>query len=741
MRTGMLAAIAGLVVLRWLPALPPTGWVLGMLAVGIVLSVGRVYPLGLFLLGLSWSCISTQSALDDRLPAELDGRTLWLEGTVAGLPEVSREVVRFELRDATSRRYVLPRKMRLSWYDGPQLRGGEVWRMAVRLKRPRGLVNPQSFDYEAWLLGQRIGAGGTVKSGYRLREAGGLSSWRDRLRQQLLAASAAGQAGALSALVLGDGSGLSSADWLVFQNTGTVHLMVISGQHIGLMAALLYGLVAGLARLGWWPQRWPWLPVACVVSFAGAMGYGLLAGFQVPVQRACVAVALVLIWRWRYRHLGVIDPLLISLLAVLLWEPLVCLQAGFWLSFGAVILLVLIFSGRLGAWRWWSSLWRVQWTMAVGLVPLLVVQGLPISITSPLANLIAGPIVGFITVPLGLLGMVLLPVPWLGEGLLWLAGGTLNILFSVLALLAQLLPAWTPSALPLWAWGCGLIGGLVLLMPAALPMRSLGLGLLMPLVFLPAVRPESGEADVWVLDVGQGLSVLIRTRDYDLLYDAGPKFGEFDTGQRIVVPSLRALDVRKLDMMLISHADTDHSGGAIAITQGVPVRRVVSGEPVKLGAALKADPCLSDAQWQWNGVRFRLWQWSGARNGNQASCVLMVEAGGEQLWLTGDIDQDAERGLVENTGLQRVHWLLAPHHGSRSSSSQLLLERVRPANSLISRGAHNAFGHPHEAVVQRYRDVGTQIYDTAEQGAIRIKLGRFVPAESGRAQLHFWREK
>ncbi|WP_339522116.1 DNA internalization-related competence protein ComEC/Rec2 [Pseudomonas sp. EA_35y_Pfl2_R111] len=741
MRIGILALVAGLLVLRFLPALPPL-WLLIVLPVAaLMLLPFRSFPIALFLFGFTWACVSAQWALDDRLARHLDARTLWLQGQVVGLPEVGEGVVRFQLEQVVSRRDKLPARLRLSWYGGPTLRAGETWRLAVRLKRPHGLVNPQSFDYEAWLLAQRIGATGTVKSGELIAPARGSGAWRDRLRQQLLATPAHGREGALAALVLGDGSGLSTADWQVLQNTGTVHLMVISGQHIGLLAALLYGLVAGLARLGLWPRNWPWLPCACVMAVAGALAYGLLAGFEVPVQRACVMVGLVLLWRWRFRHLGVWLPLLLAVLAVLLWEPLASLQPGFWLSFGAVMLLILIFSGRLGAWPWWSTLLRAQWAMAIGLLPLLLALGLPVSASGPLANLLAVPVVGILVVPLALLGTLLLPVPGVGAALLWLAGWVLNLLFELLALLALWLPAWLPSALPYWAWLLVALGALVLLLPAALPMRSLGVLLLLPLLFSPQQRPENGRAEVWVLDVGQGLAVLVRTQGHDLLYDAGPRFGEFDTGERVVLPSLRALDVRGLDLLLISHADNDHAGGAAAIKRGLPVNQVLSGEPDKLAPLLLADACVNGLSWNWDGVEFSTWRWTQATDGNQASCVLRIEANGERLWLTGDIDSDAERALLNSGLMMPAQWLLAPHHGSRSSSSAALLAQVRPAAALVSRGAHNAFGHPHDEVVARYRALNTQLYDTALHGAIRIRLGAFEQAQGLRYRARFWREK
>lgn len=347
MRTGMLALAAGLLSLCFLPALPAIGWLAVLPVVALMLLPFRTYPLAFFLLGLAWACVSAQWALDDRLPEPLDGQTRWLEGRVVGLPQQAEGVLRFELEGGRARRGRIPQRLRLAWYGGPPVHSGERWRLAVKLKRPAGLVNLQAFDHEAWLLAQRIGATGTVKDGQLL--AATQESWRARIRQRLLQVDAHGRAGGLAALVLGDGSGLSREDWRVLQDTGTVHLMVISGQHISLLAAVMYALVAGLAHYGLWPGRWPWLPWACGLAFASALGYGLLAGFDVPVRRACVMVALVLIWRLRFRHLGAWWPFLLALNAVLLFEPLASLQPGFWLSFTAVAVLILIFGGRLGA--------------------------------------------------------------------------------------------------------------------------------------------------------------------------------------------------------------------------------------------------------------------------------------------------------------------------------------------------------------------------------------------------------
>ena len=738
MRTGMVALALGLLALRFLPALPPV-WLCTLLPViGLMLLPFRTYPVAFFLFGLSWACLQAQWALDDRLPSRLDGETRWVEGRVVGLPQHTEAVVRFELADARSRHGTVPPLMRLAWYGGPPVKSGERWRVAVKLKRPAGLLNPHAFDYDAWLLAQRIGATGTVKDGELLSEA--RWAWRDGIRQRLQAVDAQGRTGVLTALVLGDGSGLSRQDWQVLQDTGTVHLLVISGQHIGLLAGVVYLLIAGLARYGLWPNRLPWLPWACGLAFAAALGYGLLAGFEVPVRRACLMIGLVLLWRLRFRHLGAWWPLLLALNGVLLLDPLASLQPGFWLSFAAVAVLIFTFSGRLGPWRWWQTWTRAQWLIAIGLGPLLLVLGLPISLSGPLVNLLAVPWISLLVLPPALLGTLLLPVPYVGEGLLWLAGGLIDGLFRGLAWVAGQVPAWVPTAIPLWVWGLGALGAFLLLLPRGVPLRPLGWPLLLLLIFPPRSEIPEGVADIWQLDVGQGLAILVRTRHHTLLYDAGPRFGDNDLGERVVLPALRKLGVDGIDLMLISHAHADHAGGARAVAQGLPVKHVLGGEPAELPNEWQAAGCESGRRWTWDGVNFELWQWAHARESNPKSCVLQIEASGERMLLTGDIDMAAERALLESPLAIPTDWLQSPHHGSRSSSSMALLDRLRPKAVLISRGQGNSFGHPHPTVLARYQKYGMAIYDSADQGAIHLQLGRFEAPRSMRLERRFWRD-
>ena len=733
MRTGMFALALGLLCLGFLPVLPSVGWLIALAACAVASLFTRVWPLGCFLLGLCWACGSAQLALDDRLAAGLDGRTLWLEGRVVGLPARTAQGVRFELDAARTRRAELPQRLQLSWFGGPPLRAGEQWRLAVTLLRPAGLRNPHGPDREAQLLARRVGATGTVKAGQLLAPVTG--GWRDALRQRLLAVEANGRTAALVALVLGDGAGLAREDWQTLQATGTVHLLVISGQHIGLVAGLLYGLVAGLARWGLWPVRLPWLPWACGLAMAAALAYGWLAGAGVPVQRACLMLAVVLLWRLRFRHLGALLPLLLALVVVLLVEPLAALLPGFWLSFSAVATLLYCFSARLGGWRPWRAWTRAQWVIAIGLLPVLLATGLPVSLSAPLANLVAVPWISLAVLPLALLGTVLLPLPGVGEALLWLAGGLLDLLFRGLALVAQQRPAWMPPALPVWAWLLVCLGALLLLLPRGVPLRGLG-GVMLLALWVPREPVPLGQVEVWQLDVGQGLAVLLRTRHHNLLYDAGPAKGDSDLGERVVLPTLRKLGVAALDVMLVSHAHADHAGGAAAIQRGLPVRRIIGGEAL---GDVPLQPCVSGERWDWDGVRFSLWRWADAQSSNDRSCVLMVEAQGERLLLAGDMEAGAERAWLAATEAPGIDWLQSPHHGSRSSSSEAFIRATAPRGVLISRGRNNSFGHPHVQVLERYRRYGVAIHDTAVEGALRLVVGRQGEVEGVRGQRRFWR--
>lgn len=740
MRASLLAFALGVLLLRALPVLPSMPLLAAFAAVALILLGTRLAAVGAFGLGLAWAVLHAQWALDDRLDPGLEQRVLWIEGRVSGLPAVDTDSVGFLLADASSRRDLkLPALIRLNWYGGPRPLAGERWRLAVELRSPAGLANSLGQDREAWLLAQGIGATGSVKDGQRLVAASGLATWRDGIRQYLHSRDPAGQGGLLAALVVGDASGITDAQWQLFQDTGTVHLMVISGQHIGLIALSVYALVVTLARRGYWPRRLPWRLSAAVLTIATALGYGLLAGFEVPVQRACVMVTLGLVWQLGRQQVRLADAVLLALVLVLAANPLVSLLPGFWLSFGAVLLLLWSFAGRLGRLPWWLTLGRAQWCMAVGLAPLLLALGLPLSLSGPLANALAVPLMDLAIVPLALAG-TLLSLLWspLGAPALWLAGGLLQGLLWLLGGLAHLAGAWQPVLAPTWAlWLAGL-GALLALLPAGLPLRGYGALLMLPALFPPVPLPAEGQARISVLDVGQGLAVLVRTRDHALLYDAGPRQGSYDSGARVVLPNLRAAGVDQLDVLLLSHADADHAGGASAVAKGLPPGRVLSGESRRLEPGLRAQDCTDGGSWRWNEVSFTTW-WRPSADSNASSCVLKIDASGERLLLTGDIDERREAELVASGLPLAADWLAAPHHGSRSGSSISFIDAVQPRGVLISRGRHNRYGHPHPLVMERYRERGVLAYDTAELGALSWTLGRWERPRGQRERAAWWR--
>ncbi len=741
-----LAGIAGLLSLRWLPWLPGTLWLLFGAAVALLFLYRGVFPLGVFILGLCWACLSAQWALNDQLSPELDGRTLWLEGTVVGLPEWPQvqgqpATVRFELEQAESRRAQLPQRMRLSWRAPPeQVKAGERWRLAVRLRRPDGSLNPHGFDYQAWLFAQRIGATGSIKAGQRLAQGQGLHHWRESVRTLLQRHGPKHAQGVIAALVLGDGSGLSAEQWHTLQATGTVHLMVISGQHISLLAVIAYAAVFWLMRLGCWPQRLPWLPVACLLSMSAALAYGAFSGFAVPVQRACIMVLVALLWRWRFQHLSPWTAFICALFLVLVHEPLVVLQSGFWLSFSAVGALILAFAARLGPWRWWHIMGRTQWVAAIGLAPFLLALSLPVSIMGPVANIFAVPWLSFVALPLTLLGAVLLPWPSLAETVLQIAAWCLQLMFSVLEWLAQGWPVWQGSAISTAALVLALLGVLCFLLPRRLLPVSAGLALWLPLISPSQDQIKEGYAQVWVLDVGQGQAVWVRTAQHSLMYDAAPFMAGFDAGERIVVPVLRGFAQTHLDELLISHADADHAGGAPAILAALQVGRVVSGQPEEHPAHFSAQTCL-EQQWQWDDVWFWRWQWQHGQGSNQKSCVLLIAAQGERILLTGDLDAAGEAALLADWPWLKADWLVVGHHGSRTSTSKRFVQAIEPRYALISRGKHNSYGHPHPQVLANLQRAQVQVYDTAVDKAVRISLGDYREPWSMAQQSRFWRQK
>lgn len=712
-------------------------------------------------IGFYWAAGQAAWRLADRLPERVEGRDLRVVGVVAGLPERTARGWRFafDVEDILTPDAYVPRRVLLSWFEPDRADGdaivapvapGERWRLTARFKRPHATQNPHAFDAEAWLLERGVRATGYVRDtgprervdDFVWRPVYGIERLRGRMRDHLLHALEAERfAGVVAALAIGDQQSIPADQWQVFTRTGVNHLMSISGLHVTMVAGLAFLLVWHLwRRVPAWSVRVPARNAAVAAGLAAAIAYALLAGFAVPTQRTLWMLAVVAVALWLRVFATASGMVAAALLAVLLLDPMAVLSAGFWLSFGAVALLMYVTGGRVGAPGWFGAWGRTQWALFVGLAPVLLVLFQQVSVIAPVANAFAVPWVSFVVVPLSLLAAV---IPW--SPLAVLAHAAMlpaGIALEWLAALPSV--AWTQHSPPLWAVAFALGGAALLLLPRGVPSRWLGALAMLPMVVAPVARPAFGEAWVDVLDVGQGLAATVRTHGGSLVFDTGPAWSpEADSGSRIVAPFLRGSGVRKLEGAFVSHDDTDHAGGAARLFEMVPVDWVATPLPddhAALARLRRKAPCVAGQVWEWSGVRFAVLHPDAASyatvgtKDNARSCVLRVDTAGASMLFAADIEKDSERRLIAQGASLASDIVVVPHHGSRTSSTPAFIAAVMPEAAVFSVGYRNRFGHPAPDVVARYRDIGAQIIRTDEGGAIHVTL------DAGGWRLERWRD-
>jgi competence protein ComEC len=767
----LIAFVFGVCALQWqatLPGVPTVALVWAVAALMLLIGVRyRSHPPARVAMLIAAGCFGFAYAaghatwrMADELAFEDEGRSVAVIGTIASLPAKLERGVRFEfdIERVITPNVRVPSRVLLGWYNGnTAVQPGERWAFTVRLKRPHGAMNPGGFDFEAWMLERNLRASGYVRAGrndplpvrtqtmvwqprYAIERA--RSALRDLLQPQLAEKR---YGGVLLALVLGDQRAIADADWTLFNRTGIGHLVSISGLHITMIASLAGLLVGALWRRS--PALLAWTAAQTAAVLAGltaAFLYALLAGWGVPAQRTVVMLATVSIAWLSASRIGAATSLALAAVLVCLIDPWAVLAPGFWLSFGAVAAIVWVVQGRplQAAFATWRQVLhaatRVQVAVTLALIPATVLLFHQLSLVSPLANAAAIPIVSWVVTPLALLGAALAVLPAPLSSIAEPMFGAANAAFSALATLLQWAASFSWAALPVATPPLALVvlagvGVIWLLAPPGWPLRTVGALALLPMFVWPALRAADNEIWVTALDVGQGSALLVETRDRTWLYDAGARYSsDSDAGERIILPYLRHRGIGRLDGLIVSHLDGDHSGGAASVLRAMPVDRTISsiapGHPA-LGSRTDVERCESGMRWSSGALRFAVLHptkgdYEGRRATNSMSCVVLVTSGSTHLLLTGDVPLADESAMVAREPALHATWLAVPHHGSRTSSGAPLLDALGATSAVAQVGYRNRFGHPDPQIIARYRDRRIQFFRTDHAGALQW---RFAP--------------
>ena len=788
-QSNILAFVLGAGLLQQRAELPEIGWTWSLLLLGIAIGLFRYHQLAipiiisrvvfwLFFVGIGfiWAAAMAHWRLADALPHEWERKDIQVIGVVASMPQKDDRSMRFrfDIERVVTEGAVVPKKVALSWYKEwrvnsghkvlPNIKAGERWQVTVRLKQPHGTMNPHGFDYEAWALERNIRATGYVRSSADNQRLHPIvqrpNYWIEHIReeiQQRFSASLADKtyAGILKTLATGDQQAIPRDQWQIFTRTGTNHLMAISGLHITMISSMVFACVFWLWRWNTYlALRLPARRAAVVAGLIVAFSYAVLSGFAIPAQRAFCMLAVVALALWRGHHTSATMVLAWALFWVVLLDPWASIAPGFWLSFGAIAIIMLVTVGRIGKTHWLSDWFRIQWAITLGLIPLLLVLFQQVSLVSPIANAIAIPLVSLVVVPLTLLATI----PMF-DFMLSLAHDVLSIVMMLLESLSSMPNAvWQQHAPPMWTIAVAMAGILWLLLPgsfglgffAGFPARWLGVITLLPMFLAQPPQPKAGELWLTVLDVGQGLAVVARTEHHALLFDTGPGFGETDSGSRIIVPFLRGEGIQQIDTLIVSHADSDHSGGAVSVLEAIPTKRLLSSlrshHPIQQAARHK-EQCRAGQFWQWDGVHFELLHpleqdyGNPQRKINANSCVLKITSVHGSVLLPADIEGKDEQALLARVSDKLpATVLIAPHHGSRTSSTAAFVQRVSPSLTIFTIGYQNRYDHPRETVVARYHNLGSQLLRSDRDGAILLRFANNGWSADSWRKLHrrYW---
>lgn len=738
-----LCALAGAYTLQLCDQLPGKP----LLAVLAIISLGafflrRTRIAGAYLSGLVLLAYCAHGVIDDRLSPAIAGTTISFVARIADFPKDNGAALSFPAEPLG--RDDLPGRVRLSWFDASSRpRVGETWRFDARLRRPRGFSNPGGFDYEAWLFRQSIGATGYVVEGANnLRQseaADGISRLRQRFVDRVGARLPGDDASAVvMAVAVGARHAITREQWSRYAATGTSHLMAISGLHIGLAAGGVFLLSRCL--LSCFCRRGNIRDRAAVIAMIAAYSYAEISGFAVPAKRALLMTIVIVLAGLMRRRISAPRLLAACCLVILVTDPLAILAPGFKLSFAAVAILfwhlrVRRIPDRCAGNRVTVAIRKVirtlsttQLALLFGLMPLTALLFNRVAVLAPLVNLLALPVFNFLTIPACLVALAL-------DGPFEPAGNlALDIAYRSVTLVLWLVRE--VAELPLTSFqiaefrGLSVIAvflpALMCVLPPGWPGRNLAIvAALATILYRPPGPPEDC-VDLHVLDVGQGLASVMQTEHHAAVYDTGPSFrGGADTGQLVLVPFLRAQGIDSVDLLIVSHADQDHAGGARSLIGAMTVSRLLTGETLE-DVGPPQGRCLSGETWRWDGVGFAIIHpaEAGRWQGNNASCVLEIHAARHRVILSGDIESPVENMLAASGAVQPAEIVLVPHHGSRTSSSRRFVGRAAPRVAIVSTGHGNRWGFPKRDVVELWRHAGAEVLNTATSGAISYRICR-----------------
>ena len=695
-----------------------------------------IFHILVFVFGFSWALIYSHWVVTWSLPEELEGKKILITGYIAAPPIDKAHCVSFEFQTSSISGEKKKTRIKLSWYgEHPKINAGDKWQLLVRLKRPHGVLNPGGFDSEKHLLVHHIRATGYVfntelnrvlASNLRYYPLARLRQYLINRMDQVLTSNELSSV--IIAFVTGAEDRITQQQWRVMRDTGTSYLVAISGLHIGLVASLIFIFVQFLwkfsSRL---PLHLPAREAGVIAGLVVGFIYAAVSGFSIPTQRALVMLVMFSFVILLRRYTQSWNAWLWSLFLVLIINPLAVLTIGFWLSFVAVAAIIYVSSGRIRQkTSYLRKFWRMQLTVTIALLPLTLLFFQQFSLITIIANMIAMPAVCLVIVPLSLFGVLFLLIPGnFGCWILWCSVKLLHIIWWWLTFLANFANcSWYHPVYNWWILFAASIGAVLLLAPRGLPAKYIGLLWLSPLFFYTPDAPKVNDFWITLLDVGQGLAAVVQTKNHILLYDTGPSFFEQDAGASIVNPYLHTLGIKAIDTMVVSHGDADHSGGARSILNTFPAANVLTSVPEKFTPYI-AKRCASGQRWQWDGVNFQMLfpPQNSKLRGNNASCVLKISSGKNAILLPGDIERISEDLLTANYGIDlKSTVLVAPHHGSATSSTAALVKLVAPRYVVFATGYKNRFHFPSKEVVDKYMKINAKLLNTAKTGAIIFKF-------------------